>query len=500
VRPLALSLAGLVALAGIVGCSPRASRVADLAVPLPLAFAEAAAAPAEPARWEGERWWEGFGDPALTGLLEEAFRGNLALERAYARLDQLVAAARSSGAARRPSVDLRAQASRDHQPGLRSDADTRDARLSAAAAYEVDLWGRLASREQAAGWETGASQEDLRALYLSLSAQVADLHYLILEQASQLILTDGAVEAYQSSLGLVERRYRAGLVPSLDVYQARQALAGARTRRPVQEASLARAQHGLAVLLGQAPAAAAEGGAAELPAAPALAEAGVPADLLRRRPDLRAAFARLEAADARAAAAVADRFPAVNLGANLGAVRTVLEAGTVTGIFWNLLAGLAQPVLDGGRRAAEVDRTEAVVRESAVVYRQAVLEALREVEDALSDNRTTEARISRGEERVGASGATLRAATDRYLQGLSDYLPVLSAQAALLDAQGQLLSARRQLLSDRLSLVRALGGDWMDGWIREKRETGDGRTTRGPQPTTSNEQLATCNVQIGPTQ
>jgi outer membrane protein TolC len=188
----------------------------------------------------------------------------------------------------------------------------------------------------------------------------------------------------------------------------------------------------------------------------------VPADLLLRRPDVRGALDRVRAADAAVAAAVADRFPSLRLTGAVGVSRTLLDAGTAAGAFWNLLAGLTQPIVDGGRRLAEVDRTEAVTREAVAGFRQALLTAVAEVEDALSDNRTTEQQVRRLEDRVAVSEDTLRAATDRYFQGLSDYLTVLTSQALLFDARRDLLAARRQLLSDRVALVRAVGGSWMD--------------------------------------
>ncbi len=453
----------------LAGCSVHAPRRAEEPVPVPPAFAEAgpASAEGEPS-WGLERWWEAFCDPELERTMGEAFDGNLSLEAAFARLEQFLATARVAAAARSPALDLDARASRDRRPGLLEDADTDDYRLSGSVAYEVDLWGKLASREEAAAQAARASREDLRALYLSLSAQVADLHFRILERRAQIELTDRTVASYADFLDRVELRYRAGLVPSLDVYQARQTVVGARTRRPPLEAELARVRHALSVLLGRYPVDRGETGEGEIPASPPLPATGLPAELLLRRPDVRAALDRVRAADAAVAAALADRFPSLRLTGALGVSRTLLDAGTAAGAFWNLLAGLTQPILDGGRRLAEVDRAEAAVREAVAGFRQALLTAVAEVEDALSDNRTTEEQVRRIEDRVAVSEDTLRAATDRYFQGLSDYLAVLTSQALLFDARRDLLAARRQLLSDRVSLVRAVGGSWMDAEMERR--------------------------------
>jgi outer membrane protein TolC len=136
--------------------------------------------------------------------------------------------------------------------------------------------------------------------------------------------------------------------------------------------------------------------------------------------------------------------------------------GDISGAFWSILVSIAQPILDGEKRKAEVDRSRAVFKEHLANYHQTVLNAFKEVEDALINNYTTEKYITLLEKTVEATEASLRLSTDRYLQGLSDYLPVLTAQTFHFDAQAKLLAAQRQLLSDRISLGRALGGDWME--------------------------------------
>ncbi len=176
----------------------------------------------------------------------------------------------------------------------------------------------------------------------------------------------------------------------------------------------------------------------------------------------------MRAGDARVAAAIAERFPNVNLLADYGRLRTDFGIGAITGSFWDVILQLSQPVVDGGRRRAEVDRSRAAFRESLAGYHQTVLQAFQEVEDALSANHASELRVAYLDERVAASAGSLRLSLDRYLRGLSDYLPVLTAQAAHFNAQSQLLAARRQLISDRISLARALGGNWMESELEQR--------------------------------
>ncbi len=423
------------------------------------------------------RWWETFQDEVLNDLMKEALANNLDLEQAFARLSQLQAVTRQAESVLYPSLNVEGEAGRSRQPGITGSSTGNSYSLSLAAGYEIDLWNRNRSGAMAAMLEESASREDIRSLFLSLSAELADLYYLAVEQRAQIRLTDGTISSFEDTLDLVTRRYLQGLVSALDVYQARQNLYFAKASRPVFEANLAEAEHAIAVLLGRYPDRNLAGKMAEFPETSEAFPEGLPSQLLARRPDVQAEFLRVKARDARVAEAIADRFPSFNLLGNYGWSRTFVGTGDVTGIFWNLLAGVTQPVIDGGRRKAEVDRTEAAFQESLARYREKVLTSFREVEDALVNNRTTEERIRQLEENVDATGGALRLSLDRYLLGLSDYLPVLAAQSADFTARSRLLAARRQLISDRISLARALGGEWMEEEMETRREASNRKGT-----------------------
>ena len=249
----------------------------------------------------------------------------------------------------------------------------------------------------------------------------------------------------------------------LDIYQARQNLAAARARKPQIEADLAVAEHALSILLGRYPGPMEDAVVVALPEIPAAFPAGLPSELLARRPDVRASLLRVMAADARVGQAVADRFPSINLTGNYGRSSSNFGIATFSANFWSLTSDLLMPLFDGGRRRAEADRARAAFRESLAAYNETVLNAFGEVEDALVRNHTTEERIRRLQEQAESTGAALRLAVDNYAKGLSDYLPVLTGQNSDFDARSQLVAARRQLISYRISLARALGGVWMAG-------------------------------------
>ncbi len=421
------------------------------------------------------RWWETFGDEDLNALMKEALANNLDLARSFARMEQFEAITRQARSVQSPFLTASGDAGRSRQPGILGSDTGNSYRLSLAAGYEIDLWGRNRSGVMAAMLEERASREDVRSLFISLSADLVDRYYLAVEERAQIDLTDGTIASFENTVELVTRRYLQGLVSALDVYQARQNLSFAKASRPVFEANLAAAEHAIAVLLGRYPDRNLAGNVAELPETIEAFPAGIPSRVLARRPDVQAEFLRVQASDARVAQAIADRFPSFNLLGNYGTSRTSFSTGDVTGVFWNLLASAALPVIDGGRRKAEVDRSEAEFRENLSRYRKKVLTSFQEVENALVNNRTTEERIRRLEERVDATAGALRLSLDRYLLGLSDYLPILTAQASDFTARSQLLAARRQLISDRISLARALGGDWMEEEMENRREASIGK-------------------------
>jgi NodT family efflux transporter outer membrane factor (OMF) lipoprotein len=444
----------------ITGCAVHKPQTIELSVPLPESFIEEAGKPVP--GYPLEHWWKTFNDPKLNALMDEAFTGNLDLAKANARLEQMEALSRIAAASQQPFLNLEAQGSREDTPGFFGSNTGNSYRLSLAAGYELDFWKKLKTRTRAADLEMEASEEEVKSVYLSLTAQLVDFYYLAVEQRAQLELSDRTIESFADTLKRVERRYKEGLVSALDVYQASQNLAGVKARRQAFEATLNVTEHALSVLLGRYPGVGTTGGLAIIPDIQESFPAGLPSGLLARRPDVQSALLRVKASDERIAEAIADRFPSFNLLANYGSSSTAFSTGAIRGTFWNIIMNLAQPVLDGERRKAEVDRTRAVFRENLALYHRTVLLAFQDVEDAMVRSRTTEERIIMLEEEETAASASLRLSLDKYMLGLSEYLPVLTAQGLLFDARSRLLEARRQLISDRIQIARALGGEWMN--------------------------------------
>lgn len=439
----------------MVGC---ATRVADVAPPvaLPEAFSVSG---------EGnlpERWWRELNDPELDALIERAFDANLSLRAAWARLEQAEAVLRRSGAALEPSLNLDLGFRRTWQRvGTEDDGfssvETRRRSAGLAASYEIDLWGRIRSERNAAALDMLATREDLRALAITLSAQIASLWYDLHETQGQLDLLAAQTDITSRTLQVITGRFERGRASATDVLQQRQLLESrrgemqrVRSRRDVIE-------HALAVLLGDPPSGAIFETGAKLPELPPLPATGVPAYQLNRRPDVRAAYLDVQAADQRLAAAIADQYPRLSLTAGLetGAedYRDLIDNWLAT-----LAANLTAPLVDGGRRRAEVDRTRAVVVERVQQYGLALLTAMREVEDALAQERRQRELITSLEEQLALAKQVLDRAQSSYLQGGVEFLRVLDAQQSVQNLERDLLTARRNLLGFRIELYRALAG------------------------------------------
>ena len=260
----------------------------------------------------------------------------------------------------------------------------------------------------------------------------------------------------------MELRFGLGLAAAVDVYQQRLQLATTRAQVPLAEGRIAVLENRLAVLLGKAPGSIGEGLPRSLPELPPLPDPGLPSELLSRRPDVRSVRLRIEAADHRVAAAMADLYPSLRLGLGAGFQWREVEKIFDTWIY-QLTAGLAGPVYDGGRRVAEIDRSKAVMKELLERYRGEILSALGEVEDALVLEDRQNVYLKDLEGQIGLSKSTLERSSFRYGSGLSDYLPVLTALQALQELQRAEIAARRQRISYRIQLHRALGGGWTAG-------------------------------------
>ena len=404
------------------------------------------------------RWWEEFSDPELNALIESAFSDNLTLKKAWARLAQARAIAVQAGFEMYP--DLTGVANAAHsRTSANSSRTAREYSAGLMSSYELDLWGKIRSQQEAAHLEAGAVREDLNAAAVTLAAEVAIRWANIISRRMQKTLLEKQLRTNETYLELIELRFRKSMASALDVYQQRQLVEQVRAEIPLVESGEQLLMHEMALLLGKPPRTLLQINRRDLPIPLQTPATGLPADLLLSRPDVRAAGLRLQSADWDTAAARADRLPAIRLTA-----RAVYSGDEIVRVFDNWLISLAgnlsAPILDGNKRAAEVDRTEAAADENLAAFRETVLTAVKEVEDALAGEVGQRLHIEGLEREIDAAKSALNEARERYQKGLNDYLPVLVELLAVQRLERDLVLKRTELFVNRINLYRALGGVW----------------------------------------
>lgn len=415
----------------------------------------------------GGRWWVDFGDTELSGLVDRALSDSLQLRQTWARLDQAEALAQQAGASLHPNINAELSASRARRnvtfPGPAGTTTTSTTQNSYSAsipvAYEVDLWGKLRSRARAAAYDAYASRDDVESAAMTLAANVAENWFNVVEQRAKQKLLRQQLMTNEAFLELVILRFGQGEASATEVLQQRQQVQNTRAQLTLVEARERVLMQQLAVLVGRGPGQLVTTDRKELPRLPRLPSAGVPSELLQRRPDVRAAQRRVVAADYRVGEAIANRYPSLTLSGSVG-YSSVSLSELLDSFVWSVMASVSQSLWDGGRRAAEVDRTKAVLEERLMGYGQTLLTAVLEVESSLVNEKQQLANIEELEHQVETSRQALDIARMRYQQGLTDFLPVLTSLQTLHGSEQNLLSSKRQLISHRIQLCRALGGTW----------------------------------------
>ncbi|WP_319521814.1 TolC family protein [uncultured Desulfosarcina sp.] len=410
------------------------------------------------------RWWEAFGSDELNRLVDTALAGNFDVRTAWAKLRQADAVLRQAGADLLPTLDADAGAEKswtqtktDSSSRTHTDSKTFSAGLSAA--YELDLWGRLGSLRESEALEYEAVREDLDAAAVTVSAEVVTAWIDILSLRRQIDILNEQIDLNQRMLNLQVLRFANGQSDALEVAQQKEALAAAKANLPPLKLDEQIQRHALAVLLGLASSKDLPVSQSTLPELITLPAAGVPADILAARPDVRAAGLRLKSADWQVSAARADRLPSLTLSAD-----AVFSSDSLDLLFSNWVATLAAsitgPIFDGGYRAAEVDKTRAEAEEALTGYAQTVAEAIQEVEDSLATETRQAEYITLLEEELEASRTSMKASRLQYLNGQANYLDYLSAWTSVQSLERQLVDEKATRIKNRVTLYRTLGGDW----------------------------------------
>jgi NodT family efflux transporter outer membrane factor (OMF) lipoprotein len=453
--------------AGLSGCS-LAPPYHPPVIAAPAAFKEAgpwqAATPADGG--PPQAWWTLFGDPMLNKLEEQLATDNPTLAQALARYD---AARADLGVARAdllPTVGVNTQVTQNRQSDNRPLRGSNQPDLYAADGlggtlnYELDLWGRVRNTVAAKRADTEASADDVAAVKLSLSAELAYAYIALRGDDEQIDLLRKTVSDYADADALTQRRFKGGIASGVDTGRSGTQLAEAQAQLTEAEAQRALAEHAIASLVGVTAssfAIASTPTSLLLPVIPI----GLPSTLLERRPDVAAAERHMMAANDRIGVAKAAFFPSISLGGQGGFQNTALSGlTTAPNLFWSIGPSALLTLFDGGRRRAQVAVARANWDQATAAYRIAVLKAFQDVEDSLSQARHLDEE-SRAEQQAQAQATQVEALSlNRYVKGAVTYLDVVTAQETALRIRRTVIDLRSRQLQASLRVAKAVGGGW----------------------------------------
>lgn len=441
-----------------------------------------------PSQWAGakkldpsETWWKSFKDPVIDEFVQKALANNYDLKAAAARVIEAEALLEQSHGLRLPDVQYsgvrsRSKISFSSPFGERMAFINKTYGQDLTINYMVDFFGKLKRLERASYADFLSTEQSRKALTYSIIAQVVRARVQVATQQRLLVTSQANIKSRENTLKVVERRYDSGLTSSLDVYQAKENLATAKSAEPIIQQSLLLAQHSLEVLIGEAPGTTeiVKDTLAELPDLTPV-PVGLPASLLDRRPDLRAAEYQIRAANERIGASIAEMYPDLTLTGSGGyQADHFRDMFDIQNQVYSFIMRVAAPVYKGGRLKAQVKAAKARTEQAAANYSGLVLNALREVEDALAGQEYLAKSALNQKERLTEALRGEKLANERYSKGLEILLVVLDTERRRRLAEDQYILTKSQLYNSRINLFLALGGDW-----KIDKETADTDSTIG---------------------
>lgn len=461
------NLLASVCMLGLMGCN-LAPKYSKPQVDLPDKFATSGpwrtAAPRD-AESRGN-WWGLFGDSTLSNLMKQAEAGSPTLEIAVQRVVEAQAVARADRAGLFPSAGLAGTAQRSRgtetlQYQFAGGRTRTTLRGVLDLDYELDLWGRVKNQSQASLARVERAEADRRSVLLSLQGELAMNYFALRAQDAEISLLKSTLALRQRTLDLATVRFKQGDIAQVDVAQAETELAATQSEAIGLEKRRAELEHAIALLIGQT-ASSYRLPAADLKGSPPNVPSSVPSDLLERRPDIAAAEREMAALNAEVGVAKAALFPSVRIGMSGGRESSFIGqlARSASRIWAMGPAAVDWPIFDANKRAADIDAQRARYQQAAASYRQTVLEAMRDVEDALSGLSVLARQRSAQEATVSAAERAVDLSQKRYDSGLVSFYEVIDAQRTLLRSQQELTRIKGEQFLSAVLLVKALGGGW----------------------------------------
>jgi outer membrane protein, multidrug efflux system len=407
------------------------------------------------------RWWRLFNDSTMTALVEDAVKANLDLKIAEARLRQARASRGVAVGGLWPAASASGIYQRTHKAGTSGDQDLFQAGLDAV--WELDLFGGRRRTLESADAGIEAAIEDIRAVQVSLVAEVA-LNYIQLRGYQQeIIIAQNNLEAQQRTAEITRKRFNVGFASALDVANADSTVATTEAQIPVYETAERQAIYTLSVLLARPPAdllmqLSPHG---SLPSLPTEVPAGLPSDLLRRRPDIRESEAQLHAATAQIGVATADLFPSFSLTGSVNWNSNLLRTWwSESSRSFGIGPSVTWPIFQGGAIESNVRFQEALRDQAFISYQKTVLAAFQDVENALIAFSKEQQHRKALNDAVVANRKAVDLSLQLYTEGLTDFLNVATAQRSLYATEDALVQSNRNIATDLIALYKALGGGW----------------------------------------
>jgi NodT family efflux transporter outer membrane factor (OMF) lipoprotein len=435
-----------------IGCS-RQVKEPPMPTKIPQAFSTKGTEPLP------DSWWLSFKDDKLNFLIEQALENNFDLGIAWDRLAQVEAVAKKSNADLLPQADLEVGFIRSRREIQDSSIYSSLYSVGIAAGYEVDLWSQIRSLQQAARLDVQAQREAVDTAAITLTSSITSTWYQLAEAKALIRIAKEQIETNKKVLDIITVQFRKGTAAAADVLRQRQLVASTEAQLILAEEQAELLQYQLSVLLGHQPELVWQEAVIDLPDLPPMPKLGIPAEVLWRRPDMRQDYRKVQAADQRLAAAIADQYPRVSLATS--AETTALR---IHDLFDDWLASIAanaiQPIFDSNLRKLEVERQNAIVLERIHTWGQTILDALEEIEAALTREKQQALYLESLKLQLELASETYERNRERYIKGQVDYIRVLESLQSLQTLERNVVTAQRTLIGHRIDLYRSIAGSF----------------------------------------
>ena len=409
------------------------------------------------------KWWDLFNDPVLDTLIVTALRENKNLLIAISRIEEARARLGFTGADQYPKLDIKADVLRGNlnakQLGVEQTGNAFF--IGPVLSWEIDFWGKFRRATESARAQLLASEFSLRTVQISLISEVISTYFLMVDYRQRLEIAKNTLVAREKSLNIIQHRFDKGIVAEIDLNQSQIQKEIAAVAIPIFERLAAQTENALRILLGKLPGEIEQGYPLHDQLIPPDIPTGLPSDLLVRRPDIAEAEYLLMAQNANIGVAVAKMFPSISLTGLLGLASNDLSTLTDGSAAWSLSGGLLGPLFNFNKNTLRVEIEEARTEQALYKYENTVLNAFREVEDALIEVETYKRQLDAKQRQFNAAKNAENLSQQRYDQGVTSYLEVLESQRSSFNAELELSEVKKDYLNAYVKLYKALGGGWV---------------------------------------